>query len=161
MALDSLGYRVTGPNGVNDPNIAENVYSMAYELIAEYDAFQDNPWPVIYKEIDSKFPGSKFIFTSRDSGSWIQSQINHFGSSKTPMREWIYGVGCPVGNEDTYLERFQKHESDVLEYFKNRPNDLLVLDIIAGEGWSKLCPYLGRGTPNVPFPHINKATDRE
>ncbi len=161
MALDSFGYRVTGPNGVNDPNIAENVYSMAYSLVAKYDAFQDNPWPIIYKEIDRKFPGSKFILTLRDPASWIKSQISHFGSSKTPMRKWIYGVGCPVGNEETYLERFQRHEREVLEYFSERPNDLLVLDIMAGDGWAKLCPYLGRGTPNIPFPHINKAIDRE
>ena len=66
-ALKKLGYRVTGPNGIEDPDIADNVYSMAYTLVEQYDAFQDNPWPIIYKEIDKRYPESKFILTLRDS----------------------------------------------------------------------------------------------
>jgi hypothetical protein len=30
------------------------------------------------------------------------------------------------------------------------------LDICAGEGWEKLCPFLGLRQPNVPFPVANR-----
>ena len=82
-ALTMLGYRVTGCNGINDPDIEKNVLKMAFELVGQYDAFQDNPWPIIFKELDEKFPGSKFILTLRDSKSWRHSQVKHFGQKET------------------------------------------------------------------------------
>jgi len=135
VALRILGYRVTGPNGVRDPNIGKNVLAMAYDLVDKYDAFQDNPWPIIYKELDKKFPGSKFILMLRDPGLWINSQVKHFGRKETPMRKWIYGVGCPEGNEDVYIKRFKDHNEEVVNHFRNRPQDLLVLDLGKGDGW--------------------------
>jgi hypothetical protein len=161
VALNTLGYRVTGPNGVNDPDIANNVHRMADDLVKRYDAFQDNPWPIIYKELDRKYPGSKFILTLRNADSWIKSQVRHFGRQETPMRKWIYGVGCPEGNESIYLEVFNRHNREVLDYFKSRPQDLLIMDLTQGHGWERLCPFLGAKIPRTEFPHVNKATDRE
>lgn len=159
-ALEILGYQVTGPNGANDPDIEKNVLPMAYALAEKFDAFQDNPWPLLFQELDLKYPNSKFILTLRDTKSWITSQIRHFGSKKTPMRQWIYGAGCPEGNEDTYVKRFEDHTRDVLNYFKERPKDLLIMDLSKGDGWDKLCPFLQTNIPNASFPHTNKASDR-
>jgi len=157
-ALGLLGYRVTGPNGTKDPDIAEKVWDMADDLVQRYDAFQDNPWPVIYKEMDKKYPGSKFIFMTRSSESWIRSQVKDFGLRETPMRRWIYGVGCPAGNEDIFVARFERHNREVLDYFADRPNDLLQLDLPGGDGWDDLCAFLGKDVPDLPFPHANKAS---
>lgn len=161
QALTILGYRVTGPNGIYDPNIENNVYGMAHRLVQQYDAFQDNPWPILYEVMDRSYPGSKFIFTWRSPESWIESQVSHFGEEVTPMRKWIYGVGCPKGNEKIYLRKYENHYKDVLAYFKNRPDDLLVLNLTKGEGWEKLCPFLGEQVLQIPFPHLNKAEDRQ
>ncbi|MEW4488810.1 sulfotransferase family protein [Thalassoglobus sp. JC818] len=160
-ALTLLGYRVTGPNGVRDPEIAQNVHSMAFDLAEKFDAFQDNPWPILYREMDLRFPGSKFILTLRDSQSWIKSQVKHFGEKETPMRRWIYGVGCPVGNEETYIQRYEKHNREVLAHFKDRSKDFMTLDLSHGDGWEQLCRFLGKDVPDVEFPHANKAADRE
>lgn len=159
VALRILGFRVTGPNGLSDPDIGKNVLTMAYELVDEYEAFKDNPWPIIYKELDEKFPGSKFILMLRDPGLWINSLVKHFGRKETPMRKWIYGVGCPEGNEDIYIKRFKDHNEEVISHFRNRPQDLLVLDLGKGDGWEKLCPFLGENSRNAPFPHANKSSD--
>jgi hypothetical protein len=161
IALSTLGYRVTGPNGTRDPNIAKNVLPMAFALAERYDAFQDNPWPIIYRELDARFPGSKFILTLRRPESWIKSQLKHFGRGETPMRKWIYGAGCPEGNEDIYVKRFEDHNRDVQAYFQQRPQDLLVMDLAKGDGWEKLCPFLEADTLNTAFPHANRASDRE
>jgi hypothetical protein len=49
---------------------------------------------------------------------------------------------------------YQLHYKNALEYFKDRPNDLLIMDITAGDGWEKLCPFLGiREIPKISFPH--------
>ncbi len=124
-------------------------------------AFQDNPWPIIYKELDSKYPGSKFILTLREPDLWINSQVKHFGLNETPMRKWIYGEGSPVSNEDTYINRFKSHNAEVIEYFSHRPQDLLILNIEEGDGWEKLCLFIGKDIPASPFPHTNKASDRK
>jgi hypothetical protein len=158
VALNQLGYRVTGCFGTKDPRISEKVYDMADELVQKYDAFEDNPWPVIYKELDQKYPGSKFIHTIRPAESWIKSQVRDFASTNTPMREWIYGVGCPEGNEAIYVARYERHNREVEEYFKDRPDDLLRFDLPRGDGWEKLCPFLETDIPDKPFPHANKAS---
>jgi len=158
VALKMLGYRVTGPNGTRDPDIAEEVHAMADELVQKHDAFQDNPWPVLYRYLDEHYPGSKFIMTIRSPESWIRSQVKDFGLTETPMRRWIYGVGCPEGNEDVYVARYERHNREVLEYFADRPDDLLILDLPKGHGWPELCGFLGLDVPDKPFPHANKAS---
>ncbi len=160
-ALEELGYRVTGPNGVNDPDIAKNVTKMVRKLVRRYDAFQDNPWPVLYRELDVEYPGSKFILTKRDPDAWIKSQVGHFGAKETPMRKWIYGVGSPLGHEDIYIKRYVDHNRDVEEYFSERPDDLLLMELSSGDGWEKLCAFLDKQIPSVPFPHANKSGERK
>ena len=159
-ALKLLGYRVTGPNNTKDPDIADKVHRLAAELAEKYDAFQDNPWPVLYREMDERYPGSKFILTMRKADAWIASQVRDFGRRETPMRRWIYGeeAGCPEGNEAVYVERYERHNREVLEYFRDRPNDLLILDLPRGDGWPELCEFLGEPVPERPFPHANKAS---
>ena len=161
LALRQLGYSVTGPNGVNDPNIAENVHQMAHALVEKYDAFQDNPWPLLYKDLDARYPHSKFVLTVRPTDAWIRSQVRHFGTDETPMRKWIYGVGAPEGNESLYVERYETHNREVLSHFKDRPTDLLVMNLGAGYSWEKLCAFLEKPIPAEPFPHANKSEDRE
>lgn len=159
-ALQRLGYRVTGSFGTKDPAIATKVHELAYAKAEQYDAFQDNPWPILYRELDARFPGSKFILTRRPSAAWIRSQVRDFARTETPMRRWIYGpdAGCPEGNEPTYIARYERHNREVLEYFKDRPQDLLVFDLPSGDGWEKLCAFLGAPVPDEPFPHANKAS---
>lgn len=158
LALKELGYRVKGSFGTKDPGISEKVYSMAKTLVQKYDAFEDNPWPIIYRELDREYPGSKFILTLRPSDAWIRSQVRDFARRETPMRQWIYGFGCPEGNEDTYIQRYERHNREVLDYFRDRPGDLLVFDLPSGDGWEQLCPFLGADIPIKPFPHANKAS---
>jgi hypothetical protein len=159
-ALSILGYKVAGATGIRDPNIAMNVLALASRVTEAHDAFQDNPWPIIFRQMDLRFPGSKFILTSRDPNSWIDSVVRHFGNKETEMRKWIYGVGSPIGHEKIFLERYKTHQRDVIGHFAGRPNDLLVMDLRSGDGWDKLCPFLGHAVPTRPFPHLNKSSDR-
>ena len=50
------------------------------------------------------------------------------------------------------MARFRRHNAEVLEYFKNRPDDLLVMDMDAGAGWPQLCGFLKKSIPGVPYP---------
>ena len=155
-ALEILGYRVTGPNGARDPHIAERALPMVLDIVPRFDAFNDNPWPVLFRDLDEAFPGSRFILTLRSPESWIASVVRHFGDEHTPMREWIYGPGraTPRGNERAYLDRYRRHNTDVIAHFARR-ECLLTMDITAGDGWKTLCDFLEMPVPDQPFPHIN------
>ncbi len=156
IALEILGYSVCGPRQDLLNSIKEKNYKSVFGIVKDYDAFQDNPWPLMYKKLDKKFPGSKFILTVRDEDKWIKSIVHYFGSKNTEMRKWIYGIGCPNGNEELYLNVYKKHILEVKEYFKNRPDNLLVIDLTAGEGWEQICPFLEKQFPEKNFPHVNK-----
>jgi hypothetical protein len=60
---------------------------------------------------------------------------------------------------DRFRYVYETHVRDVARYFQDRPRDLLVLDICAGESWDKLCPFLGRPVPATPFPRVQPGYD--
>lgn len=161
-ALELLGYSVTGAHGTRDPNISETVYQWVENHLPLYDAFRDNPWAVLYEYLDHLCPGSKFILTVREPESWLSSIVSHCGRRSTSMRKWIYGFGNPRGHEQEYMARYMRHNAEVLKYFSGREGtDLLVMDLQKGDGWERLCPFLGLQTiSNTPFPHRNRASNR-
>jgi 3'(2'), 5'-bisphosphate nucleotidase len=63
--------------------------------------------------------------------------------------------GTDVFDERLFANGYEKFVAGVLQYFRDRPADLLILDIAAGDGWEKLCAFLGRPQPDVPFPKAN------
>jgi hypothetical protein len=127
------------------------------EVAQGFDAFEDNPWFVIYRELDAAFPGSRFILTVRDDARWIESAIRYYGSSTSDLREWIYGTGDPVAAKQQWLARYRRHNERVSDYFRDRPGDLLVVDWERGDGWAELCGFLGVRPPTGPFPHLNRS----
>jgi hypothetical protein len=161
-ALTLLGYRVTGPNHVRDRDIAEKLDRVTAELSHAYDAFQDNPWPLVYRQMDGLHPGSRFVLTIRDEDRWLESALKHFRGKNTAMRALIYGPGAahPRGNEALYRERLRRHNREVMEYFQDRPDDLLVIDVTREPSWERLCAFLGKPVPAIPFPHANKRDHR-
>lgn len=158
-ALEQLGYRVGGPFGVRDPGIAGSAWAEAQRRLEGVDAVQDNPWPLLYRELDEAHPHGRFVLTVRPTDDWWASVLGHFGGRSTPMREWIYGEGNgdPVGHEALYRERYERHNAAVRAYFADRPDTLLVLRLTEGEGWAELCAFLGRPVPDHAFPRVNAA----
>ena len=162
VALEKLGYSVTGyypfrhlaQQNEIDVNALEQ---LAQDVAAQHDAAQDSPWPILYRQMDEVFPGSRFIHIKRDRDVWIQSAIKDFGQNPNAMRKLIYGAPFPKGNESIWLERYDRHNSDVQAYFADRPNDFISLDLDKGEvNWENVCGFLGESVPNAPWPHANR-----
>ena len=57
--------------------------------------------------------------------------------------------------ESIKIPQLHSKYHEINTYFKNRPNDLLVMNICEGDGWEMLCPFLGTDIPDVPFPKLN------
>ena len=152
-AVSLLGYSFAPRFEVSGQIEDTVLVSRALEIAATVDAVQDNPWPLLFRELDDAFPGSKFVLTIRDTDEWWVSLVHHFGGRSTEMRNWIYGEGDPTGHEALYKERYEAHNAAVIEYFGDRPEDLFVFAITDGEGWTELCQFLGEAVPDTPFPH--------
>jgi hypothetical protein len=170
-AYEILGFNHRGCNHVlNNKFNKERDYNMLFNVIDKYDAFQDVPWQSIDVQIlDKKYPGSKFILLERDDESWIRS-LEYWSSPalNKDWEEWIEPDRALVDERwvidrdnliKEHLEwKYSKYEK-IKEYFRDRKDDLLVMNICDGEGWEVLCSFLNISIPrvglNVSFPKVN------
>lgn len=167
VALNHLGIRTKWYP--NDATTYRQLVMGDYRLsiLEEYQAITDTPVVPFYPQLDELYPGSKFILTIREKASWLRSCESHWKGSTVPPNDppfWrrfanyidscVYG--CNAFNPKRFSYVYDRHVNNVLDYFRNRPDDLLVLNICAGEGYEKLCPFLGLETPDdVTFPKEN------
>ena len=92
------------------------------------------------------YPNSKYILTIRDSDSLIKSNRNFYKNSP-----WE-GLSEPL---EEGIKEYEKRNKQIIQYFKNRPSQLLILDIVKGDNWEHLCKFLDKPIPKKPFPHKN------
>ena len=123
---------------------------------------RDLPIPLLYQELDITYPGSKFILTVRSEDRWINSVRAHWSDANPFRAAWdtdpfthqvhtlLYGRR--KFDETVFRERYRRHNAEVLHYFRDRPNDLLVMDMDDGAGWGELCGFLRRSIPASPYP---------
>jgi len=163
-ALGLLGYRVTSIFGRDDDleELRRTYVARGLEIARTVDAVQDMPWPLMYRELDAAFPGAHFILTWRETDRWIASIRSHFGTNPAVLQALTYGpdAAYPVGHEDRYRAVYDRHNAEVRAYFRDRPGDLLEMNLSHGDGWAPLCGFLGRPVPDAPFPSSNTAQSR-
>lgn len=142
-----------------------------FAALEHYDGITDITVAPYYEDLDHAYPGSKFVLTVRDEESWLRSCRNHW--SHRPA--WQQGEGeeheihmeirrflraavyaSYEFHEERFRRAYRRHVESVKRYFADRPNDLLVLAVTAGEGFEKLAPFLGVPVPARPFPHEGK-----
>lgn len=163
-ALEHLGYRVAGAFGFNldFETLRASYIQDGLALARTHDAVEDMPWALMFRELDAAFPGSRFVLTVREEESWLRSIVGHFGGNPSPLQMLTYGedAPAPMGHEERYRQRYRQHNDDVRAYFAGRQADLLEMNLAQGDGWAKLCGFLGVPAPNRPFPVTNTATQR-
>jgi hypothetical protein len=126
----------------------------------------DLPIPLLYKQLDEAYPGSKFILTIRDEESWLKSVRNHYDPEKNiNQKSWKKDPFTNIIHRELYgttqfdpeiaLRVYRNHNKSVIEYFSDRPEDLVILDLAEGKEWEKICDVLDMPVPNVPYPVKN------
>lgn len=153
------------------PRWARNVWTQMREFgksltLERHYAATDLPISVMYRELDTiGYPNSKFILTIRDDFDWLRSVAAHWGDQNPWRHTWnddcfthrmhqeVYG--CRNLNLDIMLARYRRHNAEVLAYFRNRPHDLLVMNLDDDIGWFPLCTFLGKPIPAIPYPRSN------
>ncbi len=139
--------------------LQDKEYGPYLDILEYYDSVEDNPWYLMYKEIDDRYPDSKYILTIRDEQDWLSSCKHFFSDRQKHIHKIIYGVNRFPGNEAIYLARYRQHNQDVIKYFSKRKEQLLILDIKKGNCWKKLSEFLNKPVLDLPFPHLNQRRD--
>lgn len=168
---------VLGWDTVHYPTDAESLDAMArgdgdFPLLRHYDGLTDITTIPFLRELDERFPGSKFVLTTREPVAWLKSCENHW-AGRSPfeppkdeehrvhmevrrfLRAAVYG--CYAFSPARFARVREEHLARVRAYFAGRPSDLLELDVTTGDGWQKLAPFLGVPIPEHPFPHKGKS----
>lgn len=177
LALNILGISV-----IHYPNNAATYHDLVtgnykFSVLKDFQGITDITVVPYYAQLDKLFPGSKFILTTRDRKEWLNSMENHWrdkhiledgeiGSTQMQVRRFlraaVYGIYTFDRERLGYI--YDLHHKNVAEYFSDRPEDLLVINICQGEGWDKLCPFLQQPLPTRMFPlmdsksKLNQAT---
>jgi sulfotransferase family protein len=158
VALTELGYRCCGGRPDLFSSFDAGEWDKLDEEISRFDGFRDMPWPLYFEALDARYTGSKFILTIRNEERWIRSCVNHYRGREREGFNLIYGEehSAPLNNETKWLERYRSHNHAVIDYFREREADLLVLDWEEEGAWEKLCAFLDLEPPQSPVPYANK-----
>ena len=171
QALTRLGFNVI--HSPDDEITLKELMAGKYDfsILKDFDGITDITVAPFYAQLDKLFPNSRFILTIRDKEFWLRSLEAHFrkpvvegvASNENTMllrrllRVAVYGSYS--FNEARFSYVYDLHYKNVIEYFKDRPESLLIINICEGEGWEKLCPFLNLPVLEQSFPFIAKKSE--
>ncbi len=181
LAMQMLGFRSIhyDQSRLNDVLFGEN-QSPSFRRYDDVEAVFDLPAACFYRELLEAYPDAKVILTIRDLESWWRSIDVHFNqlaqvadeerfavraarrlgvrfkNSETDIfrrRLRNFAYGSPTATEFLYKKRFAEHNEAVISSVP--PTRLLIMNLSTGDGWEKLCAFLERPVPALPFPHAH------
>jgi len=141
-AMKQLGFSHFGYDRDLAAAAARNDIGRCLEFASNFDSLDDLPWstPEFVAAFRIRFPGSRYVFLDRDEQHWLRSYFAYFKTSCT---------------EAEALARVREHRLKILDLLADEPH-VLRMNICAGEGYEKLCPFLGIPVPDIPFPWENR-----
>ena len=159
ICLEHFGYRHTSVHQAAFELFRNGDMNSLMEIVAQFDSFEDWPWPLVYRQIEAQYPDSKFILTKRKSeDAWFKSLSRLAAiTGPTEFRQFVYGYAMPEEHKRNYIDFYNQHNKSVEDYFSDKPGKLLVVSWDKGNGWEELCQFLGHETPQAPFPHVNRS----
>ncbi len=174
-ALEQLGYpTLHNPYTFNKAvsrALGEGVPLLTY--LRDYDAFTDVLFPhgtfatherLHYAQIDllletwvEQYPRTYFIFNRREIESWIVSRSQHVARNRANRG---YNGPWTTLEPEAWREEMALISRKVTSFFKGRTEPFIEIDVCAGDGWEKLCPFLKKEVPEEDFPLRNTAASK-
>lgn len=151
----SEGLRILGINAMHNYANAMDIILATerrerHPLLDQFTAFADGPFFRCCGQLLEDFPDAKFIFTTRDQDDWINSRIIHVLYNRMFDKKDVWQH---IDTESWETEYREAH-SHVFETFQGNEN-FLEMNVLRGDSWDKLCPFLGLPVPKASFPHWN------
>lgn len=134
-------------------------YPRTPEDFDDYEALSDIPVTCRYKLLDQLYPGSKFIMTVRDVDTWLMNRKKKPDDREEPSF-WIKlnrmsTYDCLYYDEAKLRRAHAKWNDEIAAYFRGRNDDFMTMDILNGDGWEKLCPFIHANLyDQVEFPKV-------
>ena len=161
-ALKILGYS----NSIHNPSKWLHVnnhgeLAFEFEKLDSIDSASDIEVAHYYKELDERYPGSKFILTTRKLDSWLKSCKNHFNDAllsseaERTLHKFVYGSS--IFDEQKFRQAYESHFEKVSTYFNGRESDLLILPLESDKKMNLLSDFLDIKVNNFSYPAVNKA----
>jgi len=173
-ALETLGYATAHWSNPLTDQILDD------EDLHLFDAFADTPVCVAFEKHYFQFPESRYIYTTRDLEGWEHSWLEYVRrrwgceNFQAAFKKIASTDGFEYGrrfvdihmtlyfNHAGYAEAYRAYDRRVRAFFADKPPErFLILNICSGEGWEKLCRFLGHEMPDTPFPWNNRASHRD
>jgi hypothetical protein len=125
-------------------------------LDQKFDAFSDiGLLSRRFRVLDSQYPGSRFVLTTRPFDAWLDSRTRHVERNIALKEAGEYDSTFLVIDEDKWTEEWEVHMERVHTYFAGRA-DLLEVDFTNNPEWGPLCRFLCLDEPEEPFPWVNR-----
>ncbi|KAJ7854674.1 P-loop containing nucleoside triphosphate hydrolase protein [Mycena olivaceomarginata] len=123
------------------------------QLLGHCQAITDVPAILFADELITAYPEAKVVLTNRDPAKWWKSYTESLQTMYRSKRVRVAGWFDPwhFGKEEKSKTRFVQHYESVR---KMVPKQRL-LEYEVGEGWDRLCAFLGKDVPDTQFPHVN------
>jgi hypothetical protein len=137
-------------------------------LVGKYRAFAQNPVSLNWQKLFMHYPEAKYILTVRDINDVIASMmINVAYNRRHPNPEQVAARWKHLNSQQDE-QFYEEHARKVQDRFFGASSvsadpvtqSLLVMDISKGDGWDKLCPFLGVDKPDLEFPHHNSSREK-
>lgn len=131
--------------------------------IHDAKAVADLPVPLLYDMIDTSYPGSRFILTTRDRESWLHSMHTFFMLNDVQFTNLIYlrilherVYGSAQFDRIKFSSSFDRYHEEIQTYFQGRESDLLILNLKKEtRPFETLASFLGCPTPDCSYPKSN------
>lgn len=175
MLLSMLGYNTVhypkfyGGRNLHDAvkgleEHPERVVDVLTPVIEENDALSDVPFPTLYRELDQRWPGSRFILANRDPHSWVKGVRTMLRDRKlSPFVRVQYAPYIGPGHDTILgisdaelLEMYFEHFRRVQTYFNEEigePQKLITVSVADPEPGEAICRFLGHDP--LPMPRIS------
>ena len=171
-ALRALGYHTVNgdtpgsyPGADDGATLVRQIDAGDYRLptFDLFDAFSDNPYFRIWRQIYDMYPDAKYILTVRDEARWIDSCVKFYRHRRLrPMRVWMFGPHAnparSAESRQAWLDAYREHNAAVREFFASRGRQYFEFDPTREGGWDRLCAFVGAPSPGIPWPHANPTT---
>jgi len=152
--------RIVHRTGITDLLMKDGNYEPALRFAGVYRVFEDRPWNIwdMYRRLDERYPGSRFILTVRKPDTWWRS-VERWTTVTKPHIAQLYLEHLKAASlsKKDMVEAYLRYNQEVCDYFGGR-KDFLVVDFEAGDEWKSLCSFLNLPIPDRRFPHANRQT---
>jgi len=184
-ALNNMGYRMApqGPAELLIEEWSRRDFKKLASYCRYYDAFQDTPFscPYTFIALDQVYKNAKFVLTIRGSADeWYQSLTKAhsklFGGGDLPnsrqlkeaeyrykgymwdVHRLLYGViEDQEYDKAIYSDHYNRHNEMVINYFRWRPEKLLIINVSDFNAYKNLAMFLGKKVADdADFPWKNK-----